>query len=306
MFLNDIILFLTSTIAICWSIPFIFTNLFGLQFYKLVDQKITKFIRNTRNRASILNNDEPEGWIIGFYFIGYLFISETGYGQVKKELYVLTTKKFYNNQINNSDGEREQVTETDNKITIYERQGNYYNLYYSKRFYNINHMEPKLNQITAINQIYEYYKTNNNVVALLYGEKGMGKSMISLLLAKHITQNKNDVSFCDTFNPTDPGDSFISLYNTISPTQDNPLIVVLEEFDMIISQIHYNKITKHKVIPTDIFDKTTWNQFLDRFDRKYYPNTIIILTSNVNPDIINSMDQSYIRSGRINLIFRIA
>ena len=54
-----------------------------------------------------------------------------------------------------------------------------------------------------------------------------------------------------------------------------------------------------------IHDKTSWNQFFDRFDRKYYPYIIIIMTTNEIPDYINKMDLSYIRDGRVNQIFHV-
>jgi len=162
----------------------------------------------------------------------------------------------------------------------------------------------------------EYYKKNRNAVILLHGEKGIGKSMIPILLAKEFANldvNKKNldvepddiVSFCDTFNPTDPGDNFITLYNTSYPTKNTPLIIVFEEVDIIIKKIHNNNIERHKNSPIMIHDKTSWNQFFDRFDRKYYPYTIIIMTTNEIPDYINKMDLSYIRDGRVNQIFHV-
>ena len=135
--------------------------------------------------------------------------------------------------------------------------------------------------------------------------KGCGKSMIPLLLGKAITKKDQEVHFCDTFKPTDPGDQFSNLYNLIEPTKESPLIVVLEEFDIIISKIHFGTITQHKSMPANIFDKTSWNQFFDRFDRRYYPWVILVLTSNVKPEVIESLDPSYIRNGRINKVFEL-
>ena len=69
--------------------------------------------------------------------------------------------------------------------------------------------------------------------------------------------------------------------------------------------IHFNKIKRHRDCPIMIYDKATWNQFFDRFDRGYYPWTIIVMTSNVSPDVINHMDPSFIREGRVNQIFHV-
>lgn len=138
-------------------------------------------------------------------------------------------------------------------------------------------------------------------MVLLYGDKGTGKSMIPILLSKEF----KNVNFCDTFKPYEPGNNFSSLYNKTNPDKNSPLIVVLEEFDIIIDKIHYNKIVNHKYIPTEITDKSSWNLFFDRFDRGYYPHVILILTSNIKPTFINNLDESYIREGRVNLLFEV-
>lgn len=105
---------------------------------------------------------------------------------------------------------------------------------------------------------------------------------------------------CDTFNPTDPGDDIGLIYSTIMPTEDRPLILVLEEFDILINKIHHNMIQPHKHIPIQIKDKTSWNTFFDRIDRGLYPNMIFILTSNIDPEYIDRLDKSYLRNGRVN------
>ena len=43
----------------------------------------------------------------------------------------------------------------------------------------------------------------------------------------------------------------------IEPTKESPLIVVLEDFDIIISKIHFGTIIPHKSLPSNIYDKTS-------------------------------------------------
>ena len=59
----------------------------------------------------------------------------------------------------------------------------------------------------------------------------------------------------------------------------------------------------HKDIPTEVYNKTTWNTLLDDINIKLYPYLIIILTSNLsNSDIdLKYNDTSYIRTGRVNI-----
>jgi hypothetical protein len=145
---------------------------------------------------------------------------------------------------------------------------------------------------------------------ILHGDIGIGKSFIPLLLAKTLSNRENQedkdlINFCDTFKPTEPGSNFTQLYNSVNPSKEMPLIVVFEEFDIMIQHIHYNKIVQHKNSTTLIYDKSSWNQFFDRFDRKYYPWTLLIMTSNSSPDVINNLDLAYIREGRVNQIFHV-
>lgn len=313
MALNTIFMCITTTITIGWSLPFIICPLIGYQFYKLSNQKLTKLLNKLPKLSSINNNDEMEGWIIGKWYIGYIYVLANQQGPPTKDLYILTSKKWFDTMSKEID-EQENTNNTNSlttvKINLWERDGNYFCLHYSKRDFDVSKSNPMKQQSNVIDKIINFYETNLYSVVLLHGAKGTGKSMIPLLLAKTLADKNKDipkykVSFCDTYNPTDPGDSFISLYNKINPDKNSPLIVVLEEFDIIIHQVHYNKTDKHKYMPINILDKPSWNQFFDRFDRRYYPWVILILTSNVSPESINVLDPSYIREGRVNQTFEI-
>lgn len=307
--ITNLLLIITTTLSICWSLPFIIAPIIGWQFYKIKDQKLVKLIKKLPARSSIHADENLEGWIIGWPYIGYLNHAQSSYGEEKKELFLFTSKKFFENtmkEIESKDkDENNEKSEPNFKVKLWERQGNYFHLYYSQRNFDCSSYEPRKSQLESIESIKEFYYKNKYCVVLLHGEKGTGKSMIPWLLAKSMSSKDCEVSFCDTFKPTDPGDNFPNLYNSINPSKEAPLIVVLEEFDITINQIHWGKILPHKYVPTYVSDKTTWNQFLDRFDRKYFPWVILVLTSNVSPEGINQLDSSYIREGRINKTFNI-
>ncbi len=304
---SNIFMFITMTLSICWSFPFIFTALFGMKLFRISDPKLTKFLKKINSTSSITSDDHPEEWIIGKFYIGYIQKTKSDNGD-KRELLIFCSKKYFEQKIKDIDNvtQNENRSETDCKeLIIWERHGGYYWLQYSKRTFDVTDFIPRPEQSNVIDKILELYNKNKYCVALIHGKKGCGKSMIPLLLGKKITKKGQEVHFCDTFKPTDPGDQFSNLYNLIEPTKESPLIVVLEEFDIIISKIHFGTITQHKSMPSNIFDKTSWNQFFDRFDRKYYPWVILILTSNVKPDVIDNLDPSYIRDGRTNEIFEV-
>lgn len=148
------------------------------------------------------------------------------------------------------------------------------------------------------------FKRNNYSIPLLCGPSGVGKSMISILISKALLSQKNitKVTLCDTFNPADPGDSFSKLYNKVSPTENKPLVVVLEEIDILISKIHDNKVVPHKDNPILIKNKCDWNTFMDRFDKKViYPYVILMMTTNKSLQYFSDMDESYMRKGRTTM-----
>ena len=86
------------------------------------------------------------------------------------------------------------------------------------------------------NNIMEIYNSKNNVKCYIYGNVNSGKTFLSYLMARKLS-----CSICDTFNPTEPSDSFSNLYYCINPTSKNPLIVLLDEVDIMLKNIHYEK-----------------------------------------------------------------
>ena len=310
--LSTFILIFSTIITIGWSFPFIIAPLIGLQFYIVSEQKVIKLLKKLPKYSSLTKNDEADGWIVGKPFIGYIYSKSDNKGS-EKELYIFTSKKFFEAKMKEIDNMNEDTTIVEKtrptNIRIYEREGNYNWFHYSKREFDIQYFDSRPEQKVIIDNIIEYYDKNRNCIVILHGEKGMGKSMIPLLLAKvlsnRITDDDNMINYCDTYKPTDPGDHFTGLYNHVLPTKHSPLIVVMEEFDTMINMIHNNIIKRHENTPTQIYDKSSWNQFFDRFDRKYFPWVILVMTSNMQPDYINSMDSSYIREGRVNLTFEV-
>lgn len=306
----------STILTISWSIPFLLVPLVGFRFYVLSENKVMKLIKRLPKYSSITYNDDPEGWIVGWPFIGYIDHSRGSHGEESRRLYLFTTTTYYHNKIKEIDAmdsssttESTQVKEKPQWIDLYEREGCYAYIYYTKRTFDVQPFQSRPNQKAIIEEILTAYESHRHLVIVLHGEKGVGKSMIPLLLAKELTlrhpREENLVRFCDTHKPTDPGDHFNNLYQRADPTRDSPLIVVFEEFDGMIHAIHHQTITKHDAITTAIIDKASWNQFFDRMDRGYYPWTLLFLTTNHSPDTIHRMDPSYLRKGRVDLVFEV-
>ena len=77
---------------------------------------------------------------------------------------------------------------------------------------------------------------------------------------------------------------------------------MLDEIDIILNNIHNETLVPHKNLGREVYNKTTWNNFLDNIDFGHFPYLILILCSNKTPSEINNLNPCYIREGRVNYI----
>jgi hypothetical protein len=122
--------------------------------------------------------------------------------------------------------------------------------------------------------------------------------MLAELVAQRLLTHEiiENVALTDTFCPTDPNDTLTNLYELVGPTETKPLIVLLDEVDVLYDQIVNQTIGPHKELPILIRSKTDWNGFFDKFDRLRYPHVILLMTSNRS---VREFDESMVRDGRI-------
>jgi Cdc6-like AAA superfamily ATPase len=187
------------------------------------------------------------------------------------------------------------------EITHYDREGSFFNLKWEARPYIPPTWTPYISQAEAIDKLITEFDKKGNTSGLFYGPAGIGKSNIPLLLARKLMETCKKVSYVDTFNPTDPNDSFSTLYTRVNPSKDKPMIVVLEEVDIIIMELHQKEIKRHDNLNIQIKNKIDWNKWFDRFDRNMYQGVFLIMTSNKSIEWFNDMDMSYFRDGRVNI-----
>jgi ATP-dependent 26S proteasome regulatory subunit len=159
-------------------------------------------------------------------------------------------------------------------------------------------------------QIANNYPTNHGAF-FLYGIPGTGKSLISDMFAC-----TGPIHYIDEWDPTDPGDIFRVLYSKINPTEEKPLIVLLDEVDKILEKIFYrenfqeekkNKTEEKSFeIRTQIKGKKDWNKFFTDFTTKgKYKNTILIMASNKSKAYVDGLDPAYMRPGRVDKCWEI-
>ena len=65
---------------ILWSIPGLLLSIIGLQIFKISKNNMLKIYPHVLIQ-SIMKEDEPEGWIVGLCFLGYIHNSQNNQNQ---------------------------------------------------------------------------------------------------------------------------------------------------------------------------------------------------------------------------------
>jgi hypothetical protein len=311
MAISDIIMMsLVTTIPILYTFPMIVAHIFKIQGYKITDQtECNQLINKLHIRRSVFyQNGRPFGLFYGKWYIGYIYSNDSQHGTQGQIMYIIMKRTTYETATDkpsillhsSSSSSSSQIPEK-KVIDIRERRGNPWWWEYSDRKYDATKFlkrEPREFQQNIIDDILSVIqnKASRSGTFFIHGEPGTGKSLLTLLLAKQI-----GAYYCDTWKPTDPGDNLSKVYSTISPEDDKPLVLVLEECDKLIFNVLEGNVKPHLYIPIPIIDKSDWNSMLDKVtDLGFYPNLILILTSNVSRDTIHEKDASMLRDGRID------
>ncbi len=283
----------------------------GIRKYKVTGSAVNT-ITKMASWSSIEDvNGNREGYLFGKWFYSYY---EKHVGRERAdEIFIIAHKSIVkklittvgrNNFLKDSDSEEEENDDEEKKnIMMYMREGGFWRLEYKPLKYIPRVRKPLPHQKIIIDQLLADYDERGSSTALIYGQPGTGKSMVGELVAQTLLRRDNvkSVSYVDTFNPATPNDTFYNMYQCIEPTNKQPLIVVLEEIDILLEKIHCGETKPHREYSTLITDKSTWNQFFDRFDRGLYPNVILLMTTNRPITWFQQLDASYMRQGRCNL-----
>lgn len=271
---------------------------------KELNNDIIKKIKDNIFYTEIVNingKNYPSGFFIGYKYYGYIEFKDS----ITITLY--TTSIHYHNLINEIDNNvpikeiKENKTESvidnintykpDKKIVVYIRKGSYKNFYYNSMKLDLSHIKPIGKQEEIIESIMNIYNKKGRASIFINGVSGAGKSTIGYLLAKQL----NGI-YCHSFNPTDPGDYLSTLISDIQLDEPIPIIIVIEEIDILLKKIHIG-IQNNNEMPIPVYNKCTWNTFMD--DLIFY-KILFVFTSNTSKENIDKMDPAYLRKGRID------
>ena len=281
-------------------------RLIGLNYYiiRKDDEKtrtISKALQKTTMNSTTLfqcGTCYPSGHFIGWRCAGFYQYLDAFEG-VSPEIHMITTPSYFakiseseKRALSFSDANTETQTQT-KSMTIFLRTGSYTSIWYSRMRIDIRDLAPKGRQSEIIDQICENFTKRRRGVFFIHGVSGAGKSTIGLLVASRLNG-----TLCHTFNPTEPGDILQHVLRDSDPTDEVPTIILIEEANTLIRNVHGETIPRHKNITTCVYNKSTYNTFMD--DLILYRNVLFILTSNESKESIDTMDPCYLRNGRVN------
>jgi hypothetical protein len=185
------------------------------------------------------------------------------------------------------------------KIKVFIREGLFKSFYYSSIMLDMTHIIPIGDQEKIMNSCIDVYSSKGRATIFIHGVSNAGKSSIGYLLAKQL-----DGYFCNSFNPTDPGDRFSTVLNEMKNRdyEEKPVIIVLEEVDDIIKTFHGSIVPQNRDMPILVRNKLTWTTFLDNM--VFWKNVIFIMTSNTSKEDIDLLDPAYLGKGRVHASFQ--
>ena len=301
--------------TIPWTMAFILFRQYGIRLYTLtkrdecqrVQRRVKKNSSHTHDgnkgygyafgKWYFLNIDIDEGeyyvWMIATHSSYKLLVEDLSDDGETEETEIESTAEIH--EENEDDEEKSNLPP--NSIAMYDVRGRYEAVWFQMRLLKRFEHTPRPAQVPILESIKQIYNTKKRAVVLIYGPPNSGKSLVGLLLAKHYRS-----SYTNEFEPWKPGIKLAALLDEAEPKRNHPLIISMDEIDVPLTKIHNSEIAPHKHLSIDVLDKSGWNRLFDNFERGLFPNTIILLTTNKTPAIINALDPSYIREGRVDLV----
>ena len=284
--------------SIPWVAVFLLTQYIGLSLHVLKDRDTCIRVQKRLTRSShIADGGKNYGYSVGWGFIASISVTSTDNG-ITYDCWILCTAAAF--KALTEDVSSSSSSSSSASMTIYQRLGPLWNPWFKKRTIPVESWAPRAEQVTILDAIQAHQMAKRHTVCYIHGPPGSGKSMIGLMLAERLKG-----SYCNTLKPWQPGDALGSLHNEVEPTAEAPLIVAFDEVDGVLVRVHTGAILPHKNFTTEIIDKASWNQFFDNIHRGMFPHLIVVMTSNRGPEFVRALCPSYLREGRVDIVFEL-
>tara|TARA_Y100000992_G_scaffold302085_1_gene274877 strand:+ start:5724 stop:6710 length:987 start_codon:yes stop_codon:yes gene_type:complete len=284
--------------------------LFNYNMYEIENKESKlKVIKNMKNYYCFTFDENKDP----LYFIveKQLFPSYFAYNQhCDSDYIILFCSESRLNLLLKDDYEKKYIPIEDKKDIDHDTGSNsisYFSFAGSIGHYYISERNINLSKIHSLNwydyqenlyqNIMKFYKKNNYCKVFLSGDPGMGKTFFAYLMAQRL-----NCYLTDQYNPTDPGNSLSTLYHRAKKVSSSkPLIIVLDEMDVLLEKLQKKEITPHKHYKIEVCDKLSWNHLMDKVSFGLFPYVIILCISNKKKSDLDKIDSSYLRNGRIDI-----
>jgi hypothetical protein len=273
------------------SLPLLIIRLFGWGVFILTEEHTTQHaLKKLQGISAKVYQCEgtfvPYDLMIGKWYIAHIIREPKFHGKDGSQITILCSQAFVT-QISTVPkiSQLELSSPESRVIDVMCRNGGHYNTYYSQQ--------------AVITEISNIYKSKHRATVLLHGPPGTGKPVTAILLALELGGK-----FCKSFNPTEPGDSIVTLLfnNSIPDKSVEPIVILLDEIDVMIKKIENPTDIARNRVPIQVYNKQTFNSFLD--DMELYQNVVLVMTTNLNEAELDALDPSYFCPGRVTKRFR--
>jgi len=290
-----------SNIISCipWSLIFLFTQIVGINSYMIKKREECSIIQKKLGACSqITDGGKGSGYSVGFWYIAY--VSSKDFDDVY--IWLVATKESYEALSKEKEiaiSFQDEDTKKERKpFSVVDRYGTNSNAYYRPRNLTLS-IKPRPIQQTIIDDIRVLLQKKKSAVVLLHGPPNVGKTMVSLIAANELSG-----IYCNNLSPWEPGDTIVGVYTDFEISEESPLILAFDEVDSAIEQVHHG-IQPHKDTKIKVRNKAGWNKMFDEIQKGFYPDLVVIMTTNKDPEFFDSLDPSYMAAHRVDKVYNI-
>lgn len=285
--------------AVPWTLALALTPLCGVRLRVVSDEKVLRCIKRRvawYSHAAVKTEESAAGWCGGAYFIAHISPASSS---KEESMWMLSTNATWArvSTIHPAVSLAPRETDPRTSVALLTRWGSPRSWAYGRRVVKLNVPAPTSDQARILDLACAHFARKRCTVLFVDGPPGTGKSMLGLMLASRLGG-----AYCSTCAPWEPGDSIERLWMYADPTRAAPLVLAFDEIDTVLLRIHdTNRPALSEKTATQVANKAGWNLMLDTFARGLYPEVVIVMTSNTPRAVLDALDASYLRSGRVDV-----